>query len=60
MKVQKMLHICNDHLDKEKEEDLHQAFAVLGVALIAVGEDVGAEMSLRTFNHLVGTISIDG
>ncbi|CAG8552839.1 6622_t:CDS:10 [Paraglomus occultum] len=53
LKVQKMLHICNDHLDKEKEEDLHQAFAVLGVALIAVGEDVGAEMSLRTFNHLM-------
>lgn len=48
-----MLHACNDHLDKEKEDDLHQAFAVLGVALIAIGEDIGAEMALRTFNHLV-------
>ncbi len=49
-----MLHACNDHLvDKEKEDDLHQAFAVLGVALIAMGEDIGAEMALRSFNHLV-------
>src|SRR4051812_12262500 len=53
LKVQNMMHICDDHLDKEKEEDLHQAFAVLGVALIAMGEDIGAEMALRMFNHLV-------
>ncbi|CAG8452976.1 18718_t:CDS:10 [Acaulospora morrowiae] len=53
LKIQNMLHICNDHFDKEKEDDLHQAFAVLGVALIATGEDIGAEMSLRTFNHLM-------
>ncbi|CAG8592604.1 12843_t:CDS:10 [Funneliformis mosseae] len=53
LKIQKMLHACNDHLDKEKEDDLHQAFAVLGVALIAMGEDVGAEMALRSFNHLM-------
>jgi 26S proteasome regulatory subunit N1 len=32
---------------------LHQAYAVLGVALIAMGDDIGTEMSLRTFNHLV-------
>ncbi|PKC65115.1 26S proteasome regulatory complex, non-ATPase subcomplex, Rpn1 subunit [Rhizophagus irregularis] len=53
LKIQDMLHACNDHLDKEKEDDLHQAFAVLGVALIAIGEDIGAEMALRTFNHLM-------
>ncbi|GBB88799.1 hypothetical protein RclHR1_01540022 [Rhizophagus clarus] len=53
LKVQGMLHVCNDHLDKEKEDDLHQAFAVLGVALIAMGEDIGAEMALRSFNHLM-------
>ncbi|KAF9050814.1 26S proteasome regulatory complex, non-ATPase subcomplex, Rpn1 subunit [Hymenopellis radicata] len=33
--------------------DTFQAFAVLGVALIAMGEDIGAEMSLRQFNHLM-------
>jgi 26S proteasome regulatory subunit N1 len=48
-----MLHQCNDHIDKNKEDGTHQAFAVLGVALIAMGEDVGAEMALRTFDHLV-------
>ncbi|KAI8062474.1 armadillo-type protein [Gongronella butleri] len=53
LKVQKMLHMLNDHIDKEKEDDTHQAFATIGVALIAMGEDVGSEMSLRTFNHLM-------
>ena len=48
-----MLHHCNDHLDKEKEDPTHQAIAVLGIAMVAMGEDVGAEMSLRQFNHLV-------
>lgn len=35
------------------EPGSHQSLAVLGIALIAMGEDIGAEMSLRTFNHLV-------
>ncbi|KAG6857037.1 hypothetical protein H0H87_010391 [Tephrocybe sp. NHM501043] len=38
---------------KEKKDDTFQAFAVLAVALIAMGEDIGAEMSLRQFNHLM-------
>ncbi|WFD34708.1 proteasome regulatory particle base subunit [Malassezia cuniculi] len=33
--------------------DLYQAFAVLSIALIAMGEDVGAEMSLRHMSHLM-------
>lgn len=53
LKIQSLLHHCNDHLDKEKEDPTHQAFAVLGIAMVAMGEDVGAEMSLRQFNHLV-------
>ncbi|CAO3660402.1 unnamed protein product [Rhizopus stolonifer] len=53
LKVQKMLHMCNDHLDKETEDDTFQGFATLGVALIAMGEEVGSEMSLRAFNHLM-------
>ena len=36
-----------------KQDDTFQAFAVLGIALVAMGEDIGAEMSLRQFNHLV-------
>ncbi|WWD21462.1 hypothetical protein CI109_105948 [Kwoniella shandongensis] len=31
----------------------HQAFATIGIALIAMGEDVGAEMALRQFQHLM-------
>lgn len=28
---------------------------MLGIALIAMGEEIGAEMALRTFGHLVST-----
>ncbi|KAJ6590579.1 armadillo-type protein [Mycena vulgaris] len=82
LKVQAMLHHCDDHIDmKEKEadkdekkdekkdetaegakeepkpevkpDDTYQSFAVLAVALISMGEDIGAEMSLRQFHHLM-------
>jgi 26S proteasome regulatory subunit N1 len=42
--------------DKEppkKVDDTFQAFAVFGIVLVAMGEDIGAEMSLRQLNHLV-------
>ncbi len=58
MKIQQMLHLCNEHLDSEKEDDKYQAFAVLGVALIAMGEEIGSEMALRVFNHLVRITSV--
>ncbi|KZS97248.1 26S proteasome regulatory complex, non-ATPase subcomplex, Rpn1 subunit [Sistotremastrum niveocremeum HHB9708] len=53
LKIQSLLHHCDDHIDKEKEDDTFQAFAVLGIAIVAMGEDIGAEMALRTFNHLM-------
>jgi 26S proteasome regulatory subunit N1 len=53
LKVQSMLHYC---LETEKEDDLYQGLAVIGIALVAMGEEVGAEMSLRQMNHLVGKI----
>lgn len=70
LKVQKLLHHCEDHYEKKESEkegdedkkdekdvdDTFQGFAVIGVALIAMGEDIGAEMSLRQFNHLVSGI----
>jgi len=31
----------------------HQAVAVIGIALISMGEDLGAEMALRTFDHIL-------
>ncbi|WVR04596.1 hypothetical protein IAU60_001606 [Kwoniella sp. DSM 27419] len=48
-----------DTADNEKEEKeradkmKYQAFATIGIALIAMGEDVGAEMALRQFQHLM-------
>jgi 26S proteasome regulatory subunit N1 len=38
-------------------KDVDDAFqaAVIGIALVAMGEDVGAEMALRQFNHLVSS-----
>ncbi|KAK9718881.1 Proteasome/cyclosome repeat [Popillia japonica] len=40
---------------EEKDKDLsgRQAVAVLGIALIAMGEDIGSEMAFRTFGHLL-------
>lgn len=37
----------------EQTDDLYQAFAVLGVALVTMGEDVGAEMALRHMSHMM-------
>ncbi|KAH8830118.1 armadillo-type protein [Flagelloscypha sp. PMI_526] len=77
LKVQAMLHHCDEHIvkkdeaddkkdakDKKSEEDTEkesdkpsddtfQTFAVIAIALIAMGENIGAEMSLRQFNHLM-------
>ena len=56
LKVQEMMHHCSDHIEKKegsREDDTFQAFATIGVALIAMSEDVGAEMAIRQFNHLV-------
>ena len=40
--------------EEEEEEDLtYQAYAVLGLAIIAMGEDIGQEMTLRHFGHLM-------
>ncbi|KAK0735721.1 armadillo-type protein [Apiosordaria backusii] len=56
LKIQELLHICNEHLDESEEkkgDELLQAYAVLGIGLIAMGEDVGQEMVLRQFGHLM-------
>jgi len=49
-----------DKDDKNKKEEnkvldlsTQQAVAVLGIGLIAMGEDIGVEMSFRTFGHLL-------
>ena len=44
------MHQCAEHLTEDAE---HQMAAVIGLGLITMGEDVGAEMALRTFDHLL-------
>ncbi|EGW32486.1 uncharacterized protein SPAPADRAFT_138317 [Spathaspora passalidarum NRRL Y-27907] len=39
--------------DAEEQEELYQGIAVLGLACIAMGEDIGQDMSLRHFGHLM-------
>jgi 26S proteasome regulatory subunit N1 len=47
--------------EKDKKEDkeanvaanLHQAIAVIGISLIGMNEEIGSEMALRTFGHLL-------
>ncbi|KAK1759366.1 armadillo-type protein [Echria macrotheca] len=56
LKIQELLHICNEHIEESEEkkhDELVQAYAVLGIGLIAMGEDVGQEMVLRQFGHLM-------
>jgi len=53
LKIQKMLHLCNDHLDPETQDGTFQSFAVLGIASIAMGEEIGSDMALRSFSHLM-------
>eukprot|EP01102_Stenamoeba_stenopodia_P019910 TRINITY_DN7614_c0_g2_i2.p1 TRINITY_DN7614_c0_g2~~TRINITY_DN7614_c0_g2_i2.p1 ORF type:complete len:698 (-),score=106.83 TRINITY_DN7614_c0_g2_i2:73-2166(-) len=50
LKVQKLLHACGDHLEKDNS---FQAVSVLGIALIAMGEEIGTEMGMRAFDHLL-------
>lgn len=43
-----------DKKEAEKSDDgSHQGVAVLGIALVAMGEEIGTQMALRTCNHLV-------
>jgi len=52
LKVQNMLHECAEHIE-EGDKAAHQAVAAIGVALITMGEEVGSEMALRAFDHLL-------
>ncbi|MCJ1427783.1 proteasome regulatory particle base subunit [Sticta canariensis] len=56
LKLQELLHICNDHIEDgedKKGDELLQTYAVLGLSLISMGEEVGQEMVLRQFGHLM-------
>lgn len=51
LKIQQLLQICTD--DGEKENPLLQSYAVIGMALVAMGEEIGQEMYIRQLGHLM-------
>ena len=53
IKVQEMLRICAEHLTDDAE---HQSVAVLGIALVVLGEDVGTEVRGIIFYSRTGII----
>ena len=50
IQVQALLSMCGDHLEKG---DNHQAPAVLGIALVAMAEELGCDMAIRSLEHLL-------
>ncbi|KAL5988476.1 26S proteasome non-ATPase regulatory subunit 2 A [Asimina triloba] len=50
LKVQKLLGYCAQHLDKG---ETHQGPAVIGIALVAMAEELGLDMSIRSLEHLL-------
>jgi len=50
MQVQNLLGHCSQHLDKG---EMHQGPAVLGIAMVAMAEELGVEMAIRSLEHLL-------
>ncbi|KAK8521161.1 hypothetical protein V6N12_005072 [Hibiscus sabdariffa] len=50
LKVQELLSHCAEHLNNG---ETHQGPAVLGIAMVAMAEELGLEMSIRSLEHLL-------
>lgn len=59
LQVQKLLHKCAEHPDEKATEEekaaegMVQSAAVLGIALVTMGEELGVEMASRSAEHLL-------
>jgi len=56
LKVQELLAICGEHIELEDNTNwrsAHQGPAVLGIAMIAMGEELGTDMAMRMLEHLL-------
>ena len=58
--IQKLLNNLTEHISSEEEEKepnkligLHQEIAVLGISLVAMGEELSQEMALRSLDHVL-------
>lgn len=52
LQVQKLLGIIGEHI-VEEHKGMHQAIAVIGIAAISMGENLGSQMSLRVFDSIL-------
>jgi 26S proteasome regulatory subunit N1 len=50
LQVQNLLDHCSQHLDKDK---MHQGPAVLGIAMVAMAEELGVDMAIRSLEQLL-------
>lgn len=57
LKVQSLLAVVGEPVEKEEGspawKDEHQSAAVLGIALVALGEELGAEMAGKVLEHVL-------
>ena len=56
LKVQSLLAKCGEHPEVEEDNEWiadPQSVAVLGIALVAMGEELGADMAIRAYDHLI-------
>merc|ERR1712070_729660 len=53
LKVQELLHVCAEHLEDTDEAHHQQMVAVVGIALVTVGEEIGSQMAMRSMEHLL-------
>eukprot|EP00210_Caulerpa_lentillifera_P009484 g9044.t1 len=56
LKVQEWLAACGEHIERDTEapwKDWHQGMAVIGIALVAMTEELGSSMIHRTMEHLL-------
>jgi len=60
LKVQQFLHTCGEHVEKDEDgkektdKDMsHQMNAVISLALVGLGEEIGSEMALRSCDNLL-------
>ena len=56
LKIQSLLAKCGEHPEADEGDEWiadPQSVAVLGIALVAMGEELGADMAVRAYDHLI-------
>lgn len=51
VKIQELFNLCSETGDEKAHE--HKGLAVLGMAMIAMQDQIGSEMLLRSLNHIL-------